>query len=174
MKRVIRGFDVDGELYEDSRNHQVIHMYLDNGEKYAIDLTGPQYGYYGEPVMPWELYKASRIAKIVKFSDCREVEHKLQERRRHLGHKGAIPTIDIHFAAEMYKAVSEWEKVNVELSVMLKHPEPTFSAQQAELIGNIFRHLSDHKKALESKGPTWYESLDREELIFNLSDIMSS
>ncbi|MCJ1464852.1 hypothetical protein MMC07_003467 [Pseudocyphellaria aurata] len=52
-------------------SHELFRVTNRNGEMFALDVTGAQYGYY-EPVVPWVIYQRERIAsinKIVAFGD---------------------------------------------------------------------------------------------------------
>ena len=44
--------------------HQLLGVTLSNGEKYALDMTGAQFG-YDESVVPWQLYSTSRVENVI-------------------------------------------------------------------------------------------------------------
>ena len=44
--------------------HTVMIMTMKNGEQYAVDFSGAQYGWH-ETIMPWALYSSSRIEEVM-------------------------------------------------------------------------------------------------------------
>lgn len=60
--RLLRAFD-NGQIDATDYSHLVLKITLGNGEQYAVDMTGAQYG-WTEAILPWNFYSASRIRSI--------------------------------------------------------------------------------------------------------------
>jgi hypothetical protein len=52
-------------VHPDGLSHNLYRVTLKNGEKWAIDVTGAQFG-YPEPLCPWQDYIMTRVKKIKK------------------------------------------------------------------------------------------------------------
>ena len=139
-------------LREPVQDHEVLQIVLINGETYAIDLSGPQFGHYGEPVIPWTSYRAFCVREIIKTSGLTHKEGAMLHGRRVAGHQGTLWTIYAAFAKQLNYAVQEWEEANIQLKVLLMSSNKDFTKGQRELVDNIQKYLLGYKTHLESKG----------------------
>ena len=125
---------------------------MKNGETYALDMTGAQYGWY-EPVTSWPLYNASRVRKckedrsfggIRDYCKSRAVKSggRLQWNRR----------IKEQFAETVEGAVAWWQKGHISLTELLRLPEHDFQKSQASLVDVIADLLQRHKNFEEAQG----------------------
>ncbi|KAF2222792.1 hypothetical protein BDZ85DRAFT_117705 [Elsinoe ampelina] len=62
----------DGEIGEDSGAHKVIEVRLESGERFILDITGPQFG-WNELIVPVQRYMQERVKEagrpLVPISD---------------------------------------------------------------------------------------------------------
>ncbi|ESZ92096.1 hypothetical protein SBOR_7511 [Sclerotinia borealis F-4128] len=99
-------------------DHELFGVILRSGERFAIDISGAQYGYY-EPVVRWETYTSTRIEKILSQNVC------------------PVPTKKM-FDLNDYSAehiASQMESINAKFG----HPERTFQfARFFETVNVLF------------------------------------
>ncbi|KAH6663159.1 hypothetical protein B0J14DRAFT_662149 [Halenospora varia] len=64
-KLAVVGISPNGFVDDRPYEHRVVKLCAKNGEEYALDLTGAQWGYF-EPIMPWKTYQLSRIFRVTR------------------------------------------------------------------------------------------------------------
>ena len=79
MRRIYKIGPMDGVDGTDYR-HVILRVTLNNGEKYAMDITGQQFGWQ-QSIIPWVQYESSRIRSIVSISPFGE--SKTVNKRQH-------------------------------------------------------------------------------------------
>ena len=139
---------VDGTDYA----HTIIRVVMKNGESYALDMAGAQYGWH-EPTTPWQLYNASRVRRIkevVPFGGttifCKTRVKTLSEQQKW------VHTINENFAYNVDEAVMWWQKRNISLVDLLHLPEQEFQRRRASLLDTVKELLQLSKTVQESKG----------------------
>ena len=141
---------VDEEGYHDDNTaykHSIVAATLHNGERYAIDITGPQYGHY-DPVVPWDLYKASRVREVLTACPLRDVEQSQKAAGSKAGGVGAPKTPEELFAEVFVAAAKSWQVRNGPLDGMMRMREETFRKRQAGLVDFIDGEVARMKKAM--------------------------
>ncbi|KAK4695683.1 hypothetical protein P7C71_g2118, partial [Lecanoromycetidae sp. Uapishka_2] len=141
------GYHVDNT---DSK-HCINRVTLTNGEVYAVDLTGPQYGFY-DPVIPWEQYCDSRVKAIDIISLLRDVGECQKVAGSKAGGVGPDKTREEEFAEVFVAAAKSWQVTNGPLDGMLRLREKTFKKKQASLVDFIDEELIKHKDKTGSIG----------------------
>lgn len=128
---------IDGTDYA----HTIIRVMLKNGETYALDMAGAQYGWH-EPVTPWQLYSASRvqgIKEVVPFGGtkifCKKRAKTLSKQQQWNN------AIKEHFAYFVDKVVTWWQKRNISLADLLHLPEQEFQRRRASLLDAVKEFL---------------------------------
>ena len=151
--RLLRAFDnglVDGTDY----SHLVIKITLCNGEQYAIDTTGAQYG-WTEAILPWYFYSASRIRSAEKVMTFGQTVIDLREKCVKIGGQYEwIHEIREEFgeALDVLIAQIEADGILPKISALVKLPEVEFMAQQKELLDTILYSLERAKALAEEQG----------------------
>ena len=148
--------------------HTIVRVTMKNGEKYALDISGAQYG-WREPVMPWELYTSRRtraIKEVVPFGGTgvsnKERISGMSEQRKW------IQTIKENFAQNGDAAIAWWQSANCSSIDLLRLPGQEFLSKQAKLLDAVELFLQRYKAFQEShggfevKGETVYGGYDRE------------
>lgn len=123
------GYHNDNTSYE----HFIVKATLKNGETYAIDITGPQWGHY-DPVVPWDIYAESRVREVVTACPLRDVEESQKVAGSKAGGVGPHKTLEEQFAEVFVTAAKSWQVQNGSLDGMMKMREETFKKKQASLV----------------------------------------
>ena len=162
--RNIRLIEVDLEGVADVRDprHVVLKLTLKNGEKYALDMTGAQYG-WTDTITSWNSYEASRIRSITdewKFGQTLiDLEQQVQSRdaSKMLAHIINSSFMDImNNAIENYS--TQWLQ-GMTIRIMLGLPEEDFRASRSQFIQELrgglerFRALSERLDLWKTSGP---------------------
>jgi len=128
--------------------HEVLKVALKNGEEYALDLAGAQYGHH-DPIAPWiefeqervrqvgssELYSLPQSALWVKEYSMKAVVQALEEGRRPLKlpcseWRSYMPVVNI--------ALQGWQqKEKLPLEKLWKQPENKFIILRDNLVDYI-------------------------------------
>lgn len=139
---------IDGTDYA----HTIIRVTTMNGETYALDMAGAQYGWY-EPVTPWQSYNTSRVREIkdvVPFGGTR-VFCKTRADNTGGQHKW-VHGIKEGFAKSVDEAVEWWQRRNIPSSDLLRLPEHEFQKRRGSLIDTVDEFLQLYKAIQESNG----------------------
>ncbi|KAK4692496.1 hypothetical protein P7C71_g4724, partial [Lecanoromycetidae sp. Uapishka_2] len=126
--------------------HCIIKADLKNGESYAIDVTGAQYGWY-DAILPWDLYMESRVDRIESVHYLRKIEDCEQEVIEKAEH--FEKTQEELFAEVFVTTARMWEKENGAFEAMLKGKEKTFESKQAGLLNAIEAAVIEQKEEME-------------------------
>ena len=140
---------MDEEGYHDDNTaylHSIVKVMLRNGETYAVDITGPQYGHY-DPVVPWKIYAQSRVREVVTTCHLCDVEESQKVAGSKAGGVGPHKTYDELFAEVFVAAAKSWQVKNGPLDIMMKMREETFKKRQASLVDYIDEEVARKKKA---------------------------
>ena len=141
----------DGSHKDNSKQgHAIVQLTLKNSDIYAIDITGAQYGYY-DPVIPWDLYVASRVESIQEIQALGSIEECRRRMRKAMQVTGRTKTIEEEIADVFSAAEEAWQVENGSLSEMLKLPEDHFVAKQAELLEFVDGRVRERKARLEAR-----------------------
>ena len=136
-RRRVTTVDEDGYHHSNAAcEHSIIVVTLHNAERYAIDITGPQYGHY-DPVVPWDLYAESRVKEVVTARPLRDVEQSPKAAGSKAGGVGAPRTLEELFAEVFVAAAKSWQVRNGSLDGMMRMREGTFKKKQASLVDFI-------------------------------------
>lgn len=132
--------------------HTIIRVTMKNGEMYALDMAGAQYGWH-EPVTPWQLYNTTRvrdIRNVVPFGGtrafCKMRANKMNEQRQWQHN------IKQNFAESVDDAVATWQKGNVALIDLLHLPEHEFQQRRSSLLDTVDEFMQRYKAFQESNG----------------------
>lgn len=151
MKSVYPGegaLRVDGTDYA----HTIIRVTMMNGETYALDMAGAQYGWH-ESVTPWQLYNAARVREIkivMPFGDTK-VLYKVRANDDGKQRQRIQEIID-NFAEVVDDAVVWWQRKNIALIDLLRLPEHEFKSKRAFLLDAIEENMQRYKAFGESQG----------------------
>ncbi len=139
---------IDGTDYA----HNIIRVTLKNGESYALDIAGAQYGWH-EPVTPWQLYNTSRVREIkdvAPFGGTRTCyktgANNMSEQRKW------IHSIKEDFAEGVDLALAWWQRVNIMSTDLLRLPEHEFQKRQTSLLGCVDEFMQRYKAFQDSNG----------------------
>ena len=61
--RTLRRHYIREDQEATSDKHQVLHIFMRNGEEYALDVTGVQFG-LKSPVVPWNQYLLEYVHQV--------------------------------------------------------------------------------------------------------------
>lgn len=126
--------------------HCIIKADLNNGESYAIDVAGAQYGWY-DAIMPWDLYMNSRIDRIESVHDLRKIEECQKEVLEKA--ERSEKTQEESFAEVFVIAAKWWETENGAFEAMLKPKEEVFERKQVGLLNAIEAAVKQHKEEMD-------------------------
>ncbi|KAI9737478.1 MAG: hypothetical protein M1834_009633 [Cirrosporium novae-zelandiae] len=145
----IKATDSIGRVHDYDRCvHVVLKVLLKNGEEYALDLTGAQYGYF-ETVIPFNEYKQSRVGTGVirenmVFGARKRIYTDVKKTCISNGNDITLLLTYEKFAAAFNQAVRDWQKDNnLELSDMLKLPEEGFVEMQEHFLSDVKKRLGE-------------------------------
>lgn len=136
------------ERDENDYFHQLLRVTLLNGEKYAFDISGAQYGYH-ESVVPWQQYIDLQVKEIIgtdTFGMDRTIAVS-DELCGQPGYTGPLMSCNKEFMKVFDSTVRDWQKENITLNAMLKLPEDSFRQRRANLMEYIERILIDFRKS---------------------------
>ena len=151
LKRVYSGqgpLMIDGTDYA----HTVIRITMKNGEVYAFDMTGAQYG-WDECITPWNLYSNSRIRELMEIVPFGETKVRYKMKANNTGGQSKwIRQIKDCFARYVECAMTLWQRDNISMTSLLRLPEAEFQRKQAYLLDAVEDAMQRTKAILESHG----------------------
>jgi len=127
--------------------HFVIKAVLKNGDIYALDLTGAQYGHF-DPVLPWQKYVESRASEVRTLVPLDQVRIRNNLRCEESGREGLVISANAFATSQMEQALGKWVSENLPLEAMLNLPDDSFKQKRAELLGVLKATLQDFKTSL--------------------------
>ena len=123
---------------------------MKNGETYALDMAGAQYGWH-ESVTPWQLYNTSRVRGIKDVLPFGGTRVFCKTRADNMGgQRKWIHTIKENFAESVDNAMAKWQRSNVSSSDLLRLPEHEFQKEQASLLNAVDDFLHRRKVCQEA------------------------
>ena len=141
--------------------HDIVLVTLKNGgEKYAVDLSGAQYGHY-EAVLPWSEYYTSRVQSLCLmaiengdkdnlFQKFGQNKKSLLERRFGPGLEGTMAVFNENASRILKDGTMNWEKERkLTVQNMLKLPRNKFELRKKELVDHISASLQRHQDESE-------------------------
>lgn len=139
----------------EARAHTAFRVTLKNGEQYAIDLTGAQFGNY-ETIVPWELYAGSRVRRILQKGPLGSNKTRL-EHRNNSQPQGWIFTERVvkAFQAQFETAVARWQSENLRLDVVMGLPAESYMSKRRALVEQVEEALQKCRDAGNQSG--WRE-----------------
>ena len=139
---------IDGTDYA----HTVIRITMKNGERYALDTAGAQYGWH-ESVTPWQLYETSRVRAIRDVLPFGTTKIFSRTRADNMGkqHKW-IHGIKEDFAEHVDGAVALWQRDDCSSVDLLCLAEDEFQKKQASLLVCVGVFLQQYKDFQEWRG----------------------
>lgn len=139
---------VDGTDY----THNVIRVTTENGETFAFDMTGAQYGWH-EPVTPWQLYNTSRVRAIKEVVPFGETKVFCKTRAKTSGKQQEwIHVIKNKFAECVEVAMVAWQREHISMGALLRLPEPEFRRGQDSVLDLVKHFMQQYKDIQESRG----------------------
>ena len=118
--------------------HNVLRVTLTNGEVYALDLTGPQFGWHGSTVMPWSAFSKNRVDIVKEVRHFGKTARIIKEEAQVAG----VAQVNMHdineqMAIRLDHCLKHWQKDNVSLKAMLRCSEEEFRPKQ----DSMFEHV---------------------------------
>ena len=124
---------IDGTDYA----HSVLRVTLGNGERYALDTTGAQYG-WPETVTPWDLYCEVKVQSIKSIHPFGYTKEFCKARAEKIGGQRLwMEQILALFANSLEQTFALWQRDNGSLSVLINLLDPEIDLNQASLLGMI-------------------------------------
>ena len=124
----------------DARNdsHSILKVTVQNGEQYALDMTGAQFGWQ-EAVIPWNIYAHFRIQHIIETLDFGH-EHVHLRGSATSWLSNADPML-VKFTERLWVATEEFQGKQLAFKKLLDLPEDVYRAKIATLLDGIRNHL---------------------------------
>ena len=149
---MVTGFSPNKSAITTSARHVVHQITLPSGERYALDLTAAQYGWYGPAVMPWHMFEVERLDGSLKTSGMGETAKELQNEVHGLG-------LDRKYEHEMTDlmtkcfnmCLAKWEQKKMPLKALLRLPEEAFTGEQDSLLDFMEWHVSAVKAEINER-----------------------
>lgn len=115
--------------------HNVLRVTFKNGEVYALDLTGPQFGWYGPTVMPWSAFSKDRVDIVKEVRNFGKTARIIKEEAQAAG----VAQINMHHINEQMAIhldghLKQWQKDSASLDAMLRWSEEDFKPKQDSLL----------------------------------------
>lgn len=137
-----------GKFVVDARDyrHNVLRVTLKNGETYALDMMGAQYGWYGSVVMPWSLFCDERVEVIKEVRKFGQTAQVLKAQAQAAG----VPLSLVHQITEGVEEgfthhMREWQRSTMSFKAMLRLSEEDFRMKQDSLIKFMEEAMSAYK-----------------------------
>ena len=149
--------------------HNIFRITTRNGEVYALDMTGAQYG-WTECIVPWKIYADSRVREVknvVSFGGTRVWSN--TEAKKMGGQHQWVHSIRMLFAQVVDGAVMLWQRGNMLTTDLFRLPEQDFQKKQASLLDAVEELLQreiaiqDSQRGFELKGG-FRDGFDRKRL----------
>ncbi len=125
---------VDARTYA----HKVLRITLNNGEVYALDITGSQFGWYGSTVMPWSAFLENRVDIVKEIRKFGETARREKAEAQAAG----LLRINIHHIIEqieisLHRYLNQWQRDNTSLKTMLRWSEKDFKPKERSLLNSM-------------------------------------
>ena len=132
--------------------HTVLKMTMENGEKYAVDFAGEQYG-WRESIMPWVLYSSSRILEITEVGPLgyNRDQYKMYPRSMKDHEKWQYQTRE-ELACYVQEAIMLWEMRGGLVANIFRLPHEENPGKITHLLSTIDEFLETKKQDQQSKG----------------------
>jgi len=133
MRRIFHGDVIDRTDYK----HSILRVTTRAGEKYALDMTGAQFG-WTKSVLPWDLFADTRILSVGQIKAFGYTKPYIEANCIYLGEaRSYIHYIQKSFANVLDGLLYEWQKANMLLPMLLVLPHEEFKKQQQALIEHV-------------------------------------
>ena len=133
-------------------HHNIIKITTRNGEVYALDMAGAQYG-WTECIVPWKFYVESRVGaatNVVPFGGTKVWSN--MEAKKRGGQYQWVYGIKVLFAQVVDGAVMLWQRGDILTTDLFRLPEQEFQKKQASLLDAVEELLQKEKALQESRG----------------------
>lgn len=148
LRQVFEG----GFINATDHRHIVLLLTLKNGEKYAIDVSGAQYG-WKETVVPWDAYKDSRVRNITERVDFGQAVQRVRVQAEREGElRKWTQGIIEQFTNVLNDALSIFLGIRMKFDTMLGLSASEFKKQQEVLFDLILQRLEAYKNYGEELG----------------------
>lgn len=145
-RRSFINVDIQAPIDNTKYGHEVIQVTLKNGEKYALDIAGAQYGQFST-VIPWDLYVRSYVKKVLRRHDFGSTHSRMTSPLYCDG------STDIQLKKNFNKLLSEsmdakieeWQCSGMMLLAMLRLPEQEHLQRRDDLFAFLDGELDKAK-----------------------------
>lgn len=124
---------VDNVYDKNNEGHLTVKVVLENGETYALDIAGAQFGYF-DPVLPWSQYLESQVKTVKKIVSYGHSRLKGSRKCHKPGAEGQVASAHAFVILVMERAIDQWVSENMTLQAMLKLPEAGYEQKRSELL----------------------------------------
>ena len=176
QRRIMLGYNT-GQIDATDYAHSIIRVTMKTGEKYVIDLTGAQYGWY-ETIIPWHTYEKNRVQPIREVQRFGYTRKFCEERAAKSGGLAKWNhDADKSFTKALNDIVEGWQAGNMSLSAMLKLPEAELEKKRTSFLETVkegmqrFRIFMKDIGALDLKGGIFVGALDRKFKTFDGKEV---
>lgn len=134
------------------RQHAVLKLKLRNGEEYALDMAGAQFG-WPEAILPWDAYAASRIRFITETlsfgqarRDVRNAAMSSEPQRKWIQEilEGFRDFLDV--------TIGDYLAVRIGFNTLLALPNSEFETQKSQFVNLIRERLEAYRNFSEERG----------------------
>lgn len=133
-------------------NHAVIKLTLNNGEQFALDISGAQFGYL-MPLVPWNQYLNARVDSVT------QTKHLGYHRRRSKflvkpdeEGNGGVKTCNEEVAEVINTGIEKWQKKGIRLKDMLRLQDSAFIPKRDEFLRFIEESIESKRDMIEKAG----------------------
>lgn len=142
----------NGMLDATDRQHAVLKLELKNGEKYALDMAGAQFG-WPQAILPWDAYVASRIRFITETLTFGQAKHDVREAAMSSEpQRKWIQEILEGFRDFLDVTISDYTAIRSGFNALLELPNREFEAQKTDFLNLIEERLEAYKNFSEERG----------------------
>lgn len=139
---------IDGTEYK----HSVLRITTRTGEKYALDMTGAQFG-WKESILPWDLFADTRILSVAGIEAFGYTKPFMEAKCSSLGEAPVyVHYIQKSFRDALNSIIFTWQEANMLLPTLLVLPHEKFEQQQQALIVDVEDEMQRFREFAISTG----------------------
>ncbi|KAL8993935.1 MAG: hypothetical protein Q9169_005970 [Polycauliona sp. 2 TL-2023] len=128
----------DGSIANTPERHSIFKITLPNKESYALDLTAPQYGWYGPAIIPWATFEAERLDTISSTHDLGAMtKYALSG-----GWGSGTPTVLKVLKDALGRHLATWQQHNQSFQGLLGCSEEDLTKNQSRLLSFVDQCLA--------------------------------
>lgn len=151
-RRSFINVDIRTPMDNTKYGHEVIQVTLKNGEKYALDIAGAQYGQFNT-VTPWDLYVRLHVKNVLRRHDFGSTHARMTSPLYCDGNTDIQLKKNFNklLSESMNAKIKEWQNSGITLPTMLRFPEQVHLQKRDEFFAFLDGELGKAKLVILGK-----------------------